>query len=324
MIRKPFSTIAPFLPEGDDLISAQAIHYDFEFFYMVNHAAKEGLIDDNDPVLQADVISRDAPIGAARPRLAEEVHAHLKQIRQVGRSSSGKFSDILNDIEAEFMPDCEGLLAPPIAASLARNLERLMLLMPGPRDLVEQTAVLVARLNDTAVLSVRHGNFNGFCSDLAAISNRDDLRDIARGLTRDGTLPKEDPRVSLSDASLLREHDPSIAANFSAVIFATAKLQDQLAPCGIKEFSPPRLRRLISQAHRTMIKGFELDSQRGLNFLRILASTAEGLGMNLHYRGDPQHHALVDRLLSRSALLLMQSYPISHRLRCEAAGLPAR
>ena len=196
-----------------------------------------------------------------------------------------------------------------------------MFFMSGPRVLLEETAVLVARLSDTAVLSMRHAKFNGFCSELTIVSRRPDMREVARGLTRDGTLPQDDPRCLLSDASLLRDNQADIAPFIASVLFTINDVQYQLRPCGVKPFAPARLRRLISKTHRAMSRGFDLEGQRELDFLQVLASTVEGLGMNLHHRGDPQHHELTDRLLSFSTLLVTRAHAISYRLRCEAAGL---
>lgn len=319
MTRKPFSTIIPLLSEGDDLISAQAIHYTGEYHPVARIGARSGLIPPDDPGLCAAALCPDAPVGAALPELAAEVRALLSRIRKE-ESCSTPVARHLKAMQATLARHRRGPLAPAPAAHLARSLERTMLLLPGPRDVLEEVATLVARLSDTAVLSARHQSFNGFCSDLAAASNYDDLRCVAHSLTRDGTLPSDDPRPHLTNTSLERLVSPDIAQIITTLLKLHSDVRDRLAPCSQTAFAPARLRRRMNDIWDKMERGFLLADQPGLDFLRALARVAEGLGMNLHLQGRAEYRDPVDCLLSLSVLLLGRSHPIAYNLRCRAAG----
>lgn len=326
--RKPLSPRIPFLPEGDDLIAAHAIHYRIEYNAFAIQMAEIGLFEPGDPGLCAGALVPDAPVGAARPGLVAEVRAMLQKIQKVDVAVSVPLTKTLGRIERTLARHRRGPLEPALAADLARALERTMLLLPGPRDLCEEVATLVALLSDTAVLTARHRSFNGFCSDLAAKSHYYDLRAIAGSLTRDGTLPADDPRARLSIDSLAgayeglaRADEDDVAEYIDAVLEGANKAQPRLASCSTRAFAPRRLSGMVDDLWSTMKQGLLLADQPGLDFMRALARVAEGLGMNLHLQGREEYREIVDRLLTVATLLIYRSYPIAFHIKCRAAGV---
>ena len=82
MHRNPFSTIAPLVPDGDYLISAQAMEYTAEYHRIAARAAEFQLISRDDPGLCAAAMDPKAPIGAAMPDLSHQMRRLLLRLRK--------------------------------------------------------------------------------------------------------------------------------------------------------------------------------------------------------------------------------------------------
>lgn len=315
MHRNPFSTIAPLVPDGDYLISAQAMEYTAEYHRIAARAAEFQLISRDDPGLCAAAMDPKAPIGAAMPDLSHQMRRLLLRLRNSAQDTGGVIDGHLDAMDAAMGHHRAGLLDPSLAADLAHNLERVMLCLSGPRNLLEATATLIARLSDTAALTERHQRFNGYCSDLAVSSNYPDLRDVAHSLTRDGTLSPDDPRVWLNNDGLdvlIGIEAYSLALYVLLLVDAAC---DRLSHCRNDAFAPNRLRSMAQNLQERLELVCMHEHTAQLDLLRTMAQTTEGLAMNLHLKGRPEDQELSERLLSTSVLTNIQAHAIAVHLR---------
>lgn len=179
-----------------------------------------------------------------------------------------------------------------------------------PTGLARQLCALVARLTDRAVIGSRQSVYSGLCADIADATW--DVRSLAASLVRVGAVSAQDPRVHLTGDAYRPYHGLDVVAGFDEIMSSAEAMIRSTKYLPGSPYGRCQLEQMMADvAHGPQV---QLQSDKGVAYLKKVARLIEAIGLNLHIgRRVPSHVA--DSCFVVSSLICRRIFWIRRNLR---------